>query len=201
MRRTALFFPALVAGLVLTAACSSTSGSSSPSTSAAPSTTTPPATSGTTSGPVTTARSTATTSRSTATTGRGGSSASISTDGACGWLTVDEVEQATGQQVTGASVVRGGCRWSDGTTPVVDVEVDSSSDAASSFQAEKTIYADASVSLPDIGEDRYWAGLDDKLVFLDGGTAYTVWIQSIDDDSRIQPATIALAQSVEQHRS
>jgi len=198
MRRSALT-PALVAGLALTAACSSTSGGSNPSTTAAPPTTAPPATTGPTSGPATTARSTATTSRSTATTGRGGSAAAISTDGACGWLTVDEVQEATAQQVTGASVVRGGCRWSDGTTPVVDVEVDASSDAASSFQAEKTIYADASVSLPDIGDDRYWAGLDDKLVFLDGGTEYTVWIQSIDDDSRIQPATIALAQRVAQH--
>ena len=198
MRRTALT-PAMVAGLALAAACSSTSGGTSPSSTSASSATTS-ATSGPTSGPATTARSSATTSRSTATTG-GGSSAAVSTEGPCGWLTVDEIEQATGQQVDRASVVRGGCRWSDGTTPVVDVEVEEASDGASSFAAEKTIYADASVTLPDIGDDRYWAGLDDKLVFLDGTTTYTVWIQSIDDESRIQPFAIALARSVEQRRS
>lgn len=202
MRRTALAsIPALAAGLALAAACSSTSGGSSPSSTASSSTAPAPATSGTTGGPATTARGTGTTSRSTATTGTGGSSAGVSTEGPCGWLTVDEIEQATGQQVDRASVVRGGCRWSDGTTPVVDVEVEEASDGASSFAAEKTIYADASVTLPDIGDDRYWAGLDDKLVFLDGTTTYTVWIQSIDDESRIQPSAIALARSVEQRRS
>ncbi len=200
MRRTPLV-PALVAGLALGAACSSTSGSSPPSTTSASSTVVSSSAPATTAGPATTARSSATTVKPTATTRAGGSSASVSTDGACGWLTVDQIAEATRQQVTDASVVRGGCRWSDGTTPVVDVEVESSSDAASSFQAEKAIYADASVDLPEIGEDRYWASLDDKLVFLDGGTAYTVWIQSIDDESRIQPATIALARTVEQQRS
>ncbi len=136
MRRTALAsIPALAAGLALAAACSSTSGGSSPSSTASSSTAPAPATSGTTGGPATTARGTGTTSRSTATTGTGGSSAGVSTEGPCGWLTVDEIEQATGQQVDRASVVRGGCRWSDGTTPVVDLEVEAASDGASSFEA------------------------------------------------------------------
>jgi hypothetical protein len=136
---------------------------------------------------------TETTARRSTTTGGGGGT----TEGACALLTEDEVQEASGKEVARVGVLRGeGCFWNDENGgSLVDIEVESSS----SFDTEKQLYADPDAqSLVDgIGEDAYYSGLNDWVVFKREGKAYEVRLQQPADDAREQELVIELARKAD----
>jgi hypothetical protein len=189
----------LAAGLLLVsaAACTKTETVSNPPASAP--TGSASSTAGTTPG-----NDTTTTARSATTTGSKSSTASTAgstggdfpTDGPCAYLTPEEVTDAVGTAPDSADDVRGGCRWEQGTTPVLDLEIESPSDPTTLFNNEKAIYGGDGPDLAGIGEDAYFDGLDQKVVFLKDGKIYTVWVQADISDSEKETAAVALATKV-----
>lgn len=100
--------------------------------------------------------------------------------GPCLLLTDAEIAAATGTTPNESSEVRGGCRWADGSAPLLDIEVEGrGDDAASTFASRKDLYADPDAGDPGIGEDSFYDALDEgKVYWLQDGVIYDVWIQT-----------------------